>query len=515
MKELIFRNSIHTVSKGETVKKFLYVSNNDACEKDVGFYYENEKDIVIDGQGNTVLFNEDITGFLFQNCENIRISNLKVDYGFNAHFELKVLCVTADKIYIEQRKGFEFNVVDGTIVRLDGRKVTWGLMLPYDEIKARPAYRTGMYRLGKNDVVEGLIPFDLQVGKDDKGYYIPNKSYYAIRTGEVLVFLCYYRHNQAFIFESCKNVTLENVEIYYSPSMGIVAQMSEDIYLKNVRIKRNGNHGLISSSADATHFVNCSGEISLHGCEFFHMLDDGANFHGNYTKVSQTTVNTIQTEIKHYQQYGVNIYKEGDIVDVYQGSALALRKRIRVKASRLLSPSVIEIETEDALGVAVGDTLENAERMPTVHINNCRCGDNRPRAFLLTTPKPVIVENCEFSNCAHAIDISGDTTYWFESGRAKNILIRSNVFNVCNYNEIDYPIFIHPGFDHSKGKFYHENIRIENNIFIGITDGIVQAANVSGLTIMGNRFEMSTEYPFIKTEQGHYNIKDCQRVEIK
>ena len=68
MNKLVFDNALHTVSKEQTVKKFLYVSNNDACEKDVGFYYKNEKDIYIDGHGNTVLFAGDITGFLFQNC---------------------------------------------------------------------------------------------------------------------------------------------------------------------------------------------------------------------------------------------------------------------------------------------------------------------------------------------------------------------------------------------------------------------------------------------------------------
>ena len=513
MNKLVFDNALHTVSKEQTVKKFLYVSNNDACEKDVGFYYKNEKDIYIDGHGNTVLFAGDITGFLFQNCENICISNLKIDYDFNAHFELKVREVTQEKVYVEACDGFEFNVVNGNIVRLDGREVKSGIMLPYDEKKARPDYRTGMYKLG--DSVSGLIPLNLKLQKDEAGYYLKNKECYSLHAGQVMVFMCYFRHNQAIVFEDCKNITLKNIEIAYSPSMGIVAQMSEDICLENVKIKRNGKHGLISACADGTHFINCSGKITLTDCEFFHMLDDGANVHGNYTKVCAVKGNIVQTEIKHFQQFGVNVYKEGDLIDAYHGSTIRLKKKIKVKTSRLVQPSVLELLLEDASGICVGDALENAERMPVVHIRNCCCGDNRPRSFLLSTPKSVIVEDCEFSNCAHAIDISGDTTYWFESGRVKDVLIRNNIFNVCNYNEVDYPICIHPQFDQCEGKYYHENIRIENNTVIGITDGIVNAANVSKLKIKGNRFKKSEEYPFIQTEHGHYCIKDCEQVEIE
>ena len=95
------------------------------------------------------------------------------------------------------------------------------------------------------------------------------------------------------------------------------------------------------------------------------------------------------------------------------------------------------------------------------------------------------------------------------------MLIQNNVFNVCNYNEVDYAIWIRPGFDDKKGKYYHKNIRIENNRFIGITDGIVQAANVLGLKITGNRFEKSEEYPFIQTKRGHYFLSNCENVEIK
>lgn len=507
--------AINRIGIEKTVKKFLYVSNNDVCEKNVAYYYENEKNVVIDGKGDTVLFDGDITGFVFENCENVTIKNISVDYGFNAHFELKVSKITDDRIYFDQREGFEFTLDDGIVTLADGRKVKQGLMLPYDENKARPDYRTAFYRFGFDDAVEGLVPFDFKLKKDAFGYYVFNDKFYSLKVGQVLVFMFSPRNNQAFLFENCKNISMENVSIGYSPSMGIIAQLCEDIRLSKVIVKKNGRHGLISTCADATHFVNCKGKIGLCDCEFFNMLDDGANFHGNYTKVVSSGGGRIVAEIRHFQQFGVNVYKDGDVIDVYKGDTIALKKRIKVVSSRFISPSLLELTVDSAEGVAENDTLENAERMPEVTISHCRCGDNRPRAFLLTTPKKVVVENCEFSNCAHAIDISGDTTYWFESGRVKDITIRNNVFNVCNYNEGDYPIWIRPHFNDSEGKYYHENIRIENNTFIGITDGMVQAANVSGLTILKNRFIRYEGYSFIKTENGAFFIKNCEKVTIK
>jgi len=508
-------SEIKIIDINKTVKKYLYVSNNDACEKNIAFYYEHKKNIVIDGDGDTIMFDGDITGFVFEDCENIIIKNISIDYSFNAHFELKISKIINNKIYLQQRDGFEFTLDDGIITLTDGRKIEKGLMLPYDENKSRPDFRTAFYRFGFDDCVEGLTPFCLNLKKDELGYYVLNDESYSLKVGQVLVFMFSPRNNQAFFFENCKKISFEHVSIGYSPSMGIVAQLCEDIRLTDVTVKKNGMHGLVSTCADATHFVNCCRKVELYDCKFFNMLDDGANFHGNYTKVVSVDGNKIIAEIRHFQQFGVNVYKDGDVIDVYKGDTIDLRKQIKVNSSRFISPSMLELTLDSAEGIVENDTLENAERMPEVTISRCRCGDNRPRAFLLTTPKKVVVENCEFSNCAHAIDISGDTTYWFESGRVKDITIRNNVFNVCNYNEGYYPIWIRPHFNDSAGKYYHKNIKIENNTFIGFTDGMVQAANVSGLIIRENRFVRSEEYPFIATENGSVFIKDCENVILK
>ena len=508
-------DKINVIGTDRTVRKFYYVSNNEACEKNIAFYYKNEKDISIDGNGGTVLFDGDITGFVFDNCENIVVKNITVDYKDNSHFELKVEKVTDDKIYLSERKGFGFTVKDGDVYRPSGKKVESGLMMPYDEERARPDFRTSFYCYGYESTLEGFVAFNLKMKKDALGYYVENDGAYSIKTGQVLVFMCSSRKDQAFFLENCKNVTFENVNIGYSPSMGIVAQLCENVTLKNVRVRKNGRHGLISTCADATHFINCNGKISLYDCEFFNMLDDGSNFHGNYTKVVSVEGNRIISEIRHPGQCGVNVYKENDHIDVYRGDTISLIKRARVISSRMVSPSKVEITVDSAEGIKENDTVENAERMPEVYISGCLCGDNRPRAFLFTTPKKVVVENCEFSNCAHAIDISGDTANWFESGRVKDILIRNNLFNVCNYNEGDYPIWIRPQFDASKGKYYHENIRIENNKFIGFTNGMVQAAFVSGLRIKNNVFEKCDYYPFVSTKEGPYYVKDCEKVIIE
>ena len=78
--------------------------------------------------------------------------------------------------------------------------------------------------------------------------------------------------------------------------------------------------------------------------------------------------------------------------------------------------------------------FENHSRMPAAHITNCICGYNRPRGFLLTTNREVLVEGCEFHNISHAIAINGDANSWFESGPAGKIILRNNRFENAAYS---------------------------------------------------------------------------------
>ena len=69
---------------------------------------------------------------------------------------------------------------------------------------------------------------------------------------------------------------------------------------------------VISTTADATHFVNCKGDILIENCRFENMLDDGTNVHGTYVEVDEVIDDyTVRVSLKHFEQLGFKFAERG------------------------------------------------------------------------------------------------------------------------------------------------------------------------------------------------------------
>ena len=174
---------------------------------------------------------------------------------------------------------------------------------------------------------------------------------------------------------------------------------------------RPGSGRVLSVSADATHFVNCSGKISFKDCSFTSMLDDAGNFHGIYTIVQEKEdEHTVLLRYGHPQQRGINLYRPGDKIRLVNNCTMLPYAELTVRQTQLLSGECLKLTVEETLPetMAKDHVIENHTRMPEVHLDGCVCGNNRPRGFLLTTCKKVLVENCTFFNMNCAIECAGD-----------------------------------------------------------------------------------------------------------
>ena len=89
------------------------------------------------------------------------------------------------------------------------------------------------------------------------------------------------------ILES-KEILVENVNVHHSSGIALMAQKSENITLHKFNVLLPENSGrLVSSTADATHFLACRGLIKMDSCIFENMLDDATNVHGFYVEVKE------------------------------------------------------------------------------------------------------------------------------------------------------------------------------------------------------------------------------------
>jgi hypothetical protein len=118
---------------------------------------------------------------------------------------------------------------------------------------------------------------------------------------------------------------------------------------------------MLSTNADATHFVNCSGRIEMLDCFFENMNDDAINVHGNDAPVIKIVdTRSVEVRVSHYQQFGVNVYRAGDTVNVLEAGTLLTLRTLVVESSRLLDPERILLTfTTPIAGVL---NLQNAMR---------------------------------------------------------------------------------------------------------------------------------------------------------
>ena len=474
-----------------------YPSNNDGSVKKIAYYYKDKEDVVFDGNGDTLLFEKGVYPFIIDNCKNVTLKNFKID--FTAPFYLAAEILSADESGFVLRGGEELSLKNGELVSLSGGEKNLGffygqeynseLKVPYkgsdflavtalkpgESVPEKPSY--GLYvRVSETD--DKNIRFRIVGKKGVNG---------VLHKGGKLVIFLTDRKNGAIYVKDSRNVKIENVTVYSSPAMGVICQNCENVALNRFVVKVKNDNVLVSANADAAHFVNCRGKISITDCVFYNMMDDAVNIHGIYGKVLSVSGKTAVIGLMHYQQRGVNFISAGDEISFLSSEDFSKKADYRAEKSVLSeNKKYLTVTFEKELkGVSAGDVADNVTAMPEAEILRCKTGVNRPRGFLLTSGKPMRVENCLFENPYMAIHITSDARRWYESGKVNSLTIKNNVFRGCNYSGGNAAIEIDPECG-AEGAYVHSNIVIENNVAEGCYGGFIKAKKVCGLKIINN-----------------------------
>ena len=91
---------LHFYPKGGYQKEY-WISNNDAGVKTIAFPIIGKKNITIDGQGAKLVFHGKILPFVMDDCENITIKNLSIDYAEPMCFAAKIIDSGKDFVEME------------------------------------------------------------------------------------------------------------------------------------------------------------------------------------------------------------------------------------------------------------------------------------------------------------------------------------------------------------------------------------------------------------------------------
>lgn len=497
-------------------EEYQFISNNDPSLKRIAFLLKGMRNFRIKGSDTELMFTGYVSPFCLQNCENISIEGISIDYTRPFVSESRIVAAGNGWIELAFPDEYIIKMREGqlTFVDKDNNSYPYSSLLEFDPALEEVAYHVHDYWMWTESLPA--------VKTSDGNYRFYRSDFGEARIGNNMVLGASARLNPAFTLWECDGFTLKDVNIYNCCGMGVIAQCSKDIELNKVRVvPAPGSGRTISISADATHFVNCKGFIRMVDCEFRGQKDDATNVHGWYMSIEELTgPSSALLKWRNSGQYGIRFIKKGMILELVDSETMEQYSRLTVDNVKYLNSEYAEVSFKGKIPsrAKVRDVVAQDDGYPDVLISGCYIGNNRARGLLIGSRGKVVIENCTFHTPGSAILFEGDGRYWYEQSGVRDVTIRNNVFLNCMYGSKTWGsavIAVGSGIPNREVSRYHKNILVENNLFKGFDHRLVNLYCVDGFIFRGNTIEMTQDYPAVGTAEEQIIFNNCDNIVTK
>ena len=483
----------------------------------IGISLNGLKNVVIDGDSSEFVFHGNMQIARFSGCENIEMKNFSVDWDFPFMYEGIYLHSTDEYIELSFDTHQYPYVIENEKFFMTGegwKAAPMGYFNLFDRDTKEILYKThdgNNARLFESKAVEirpGVVRF---YGKPN--IKPPNGTYTNLMAGRYMTV--------GIDISNSKDVYLKDIIIYHALSHGVVGSRSENITLDNTTMTINEKKGRVTSIiADASHFVNCRGLIKIINCAHTGAMDDFINVHGSMIRIDSIIGSNAVVAQRAAGEPGEEIWFINPVHCQRSEAYVIESVEPTDKGSKITFTAPLPKDMKK------GDYIENKTWTAELELRNCRIlKQHRARGILVTTPKKVVIEDNYFKTAGTAILIEGDMSYWFESGANRDVLIRNNVFDNCVTSGVhtgnkwewgEAIITITPSHkpqnEHSKP--YHQNIRIENNVFKTFDVPLVHAVSVSGLSFKNNEVVRTYAFEPYLWQKTSFFLDGCREVVI-
>lgn len=497
---LVVPKNTYLIEDDYCSQQYLTMSNHGHNgPKRIAILIEEMKDFEIDFSGSLLDCRGVLTPFAFLRSEGIRIKNVSLDNAFTQMLEAKVVAHGNGTVDLEPIRGMEGFEVTRGLLFCNRAVYPRDLQILHLQVEFRPD--TGEIEYGTGDNTFGLRPREMNIELLENG----NLRFHDVKRqppiGNVLVFMGSRRVGAGFFSEECDGLTLENVSVFSCYGMAFLAQLSKNIHLNGFRTERAEGRYL-SSNADATHFVNCSGDILVENCSFEGQLDDALNIHGIYTRVVSVKEREILVRQMHVEATGIRIFHPGDRIRALPTDTLIPYGEYTVEEVDYINDRICRLTlSETAEKISVGDDVEVLSASASLIFRNNVVKNNRARGMLIANIGQSLIEDCYFHTSGSSIKLECDGEYWFESGGVGELTVRNNRFDRCLHGNWGKAVI-----EAQKRKavcedaYFHRSIVIENNEFTLYKDGVVQMNNAEEFRFLGNKLiPAEANAPFVKT----------------
>lgn len=543
--EIKFEKGVYHFYPDKGLEFFVHISNHNDEITRTAFPLNGFKNLTIDGQGAEFIFHGRMIPFLIDNCKNITFKNLSVDWAMPFHSEGMIVANDEknntfdwqifDEYPYEIRNGqiffikeyYEHSIGQAILYDPDRKAIAYGTELhtPLTSF----ARKTVSYKLDKinykylmDEIAPPLrfqgVEAKLHVEEIRPGTVrIYNHSKKLPPVGKIMVCKGDQWANRlapAFRVTHTYGFLAENINVHHAGGMGIIAENSGDLTLDGFNVTPS-NGRMVSTTADATHFVGCRGKITLKNCTFHNQLDDASNVHGSYQRVVDVLDEyRIGARMGHFQQQGFKIGIPGDTLGLVRLSdSFFPYDYVTIKSIQKINSRyhIITLNEKVPEKLQALDLIENISAYPEFTVKNCDISRNRARGLLLSTPRKTVIENNYFSSEMEALLIPVESGFWYESGSITNLVVRNNTFQDCNHSGYNRGI-IRFETDDDNENIAFKNIIIEGNKINQFDNAIMEVSNVDGLVFRNNVITQTNTFPKLYPENPAIEVESSKNV---
>lgn len=546
--EIKFEKGTYHFYPDKALERFTRISNHDDVLAKTAMPILGIKNLVIDGQGSTFIYHGRMIPFLIEDSKNITVKNLSVDWAMPFHSEGTI--VASD----EENKTFDVRFSDEYPYEIRNEQIiflkeyyehTLGQSILYDPKRNAIAFDTESYTpivTVRNSKVQrnfDKIKYPYKTDHRSKVEKVRGKEenlrVEELKPGTVriynhrkkmppvgMVLVCkgdqsLNRLAPAFRITATEGFKAKNVTVHHAGGMGLIAENSSDLILDGYRVTPSKGR-MVSTTADATHFVGCRGRVELINSTFNNQLDDATNVHGTYQEVVDIVDDySVGVRIGHAQQQDFQIGVAKDTIGLVRLSeSFFAYGNLTLKQVQKINGRYQIVTFNEKLPetLQVGDLLENLQGYPELLVQNCNISRNRARGLLISNPKKTLIENNYFSTEMEAILIPVESSHWFESGNAANVIIRNNTFEDVQHSGFNRGV-IRFVTDDDNENIAFKNIEITGNVFRQFDNLILEVSNVDGLLFQENTIFNSGTFPMLHPENPAIKVKASKNVQFK
>lgn len=517
-KSIIFEEGEYHFYQQTALPMQLYISNHDQQpEHKVALPLVNLKKIHLRGNGARFIFHGLMLPIVVLDSQDIKISDISIDYAEPFSAEGRIEEIKAGKTTLKMHSASPYTIENGRfLLTNNGRKDRIGCILAFErDGRMVPTGRSG--DMGWNTANAEQLP-------GNRVRFADNAAAKGLSVGQILVLRSYFRPHPGMLLYRAKNTTLKNVVFHDSQGMALIAQRSENIDIIGGGCLRARGR-MHTTAADATHFSNCRGHISVKNATYEAMMDDAINVHA--TCLGIQTVESRRTFVARYmhgQAYGFEVMAPGEQLQFIEGPTLEPHPELRtVEKVEVIDPRQVRVTLTEDLpeSIGAGDAVENADWHPSVDFIGNTVRHNRARGALFTTPRPVRVIGNHFDHThGSAILLAGDAQGWYESGACKDVLIKKNIFRhglTGLYQFTDAIIAICPEVrqPEKQQQCYHSNVRIVKNKFITHKVPLLSAISAEKVLFSENKIERHDIYPVINEGKPCILKTNCKEIHFR